>query len=349
MKKIKKITLLLLILIVSGYSIATAQKKSNFPLVDTRNIKIGQIAPNVSFQDGQDKKINLADYKGKIIVLDVWATWCSPCIAGMPMINSLYKENKDDVVMLAICSADKKENFTRFVKDNANKFDFKFLFDPTGLKPSTSDFRTLYGINGFPTTMVIDRGGFVAGYCFNHEEIKACIQDIKSQEKQSLSIQDVINDNRNGKYAEAYQKSHSIVTNNESEKNDLVYTQIESLLYLDQNKAIELSKKRCMENHYNYQFISNLGSLIAQSKERSKSSYVYGAEVLIKVSEKAPADENFLIIYDLTGRCFYNAGDLRQAVLYANKSLSEAKKNKVSAVTTTYLEGILAKYKNKKQ
>lgn len=180
-----KPALLLTLFFFSTHLVTFAQMKTQFQLARGPGIKAGQPAPDVSFLDPSGKKVELSDYRGKIILLDVWATWCVPCIKGMPELNRLCKENSEDLVVLAVCTADDQDNFERFVGHNAGNYDFLFAFDPQGIDGKASEFRSIYAINGFPTTMVIDKNGTFVNYGTHTEEIGKLIKIARNTPFQS--------------------------------------------------------------------------------------------------------------------------------------------------------------------
>jgi cytochrome c-type biogenesis protein len=111
----------------------------------------------------------LSDYKGKVVFLNFWATWCPPCNLEMPDIEELYKEhnyNKDDIVILGVASPKGPENTnTREIdKDGVLAFldqkgyTFPILFDDTG------EINRTYNITALPTTFMIDKDGNIYGY-----------------------------------------------------------------------------------------------------------------------------------------------------------------------------------------
>jgi len=70
------------------------------------------------FNDLQGKSFKLADFKGKVIFLNLWATWCPPCVGEMPSIQSLYERFKDnDKVAIILVSNDKQEKVRKFMSD----------------------------------------------------------------------------------------------------------------------------------------------------------------------------------------------------------------------------------------
>lgn len=111
----------------------------------------------------------LSDYKGKVVFLNFWATWCNPCLIEMPHIEELYNEyglNKEDVVILGIANprsdeypynADEpKETIIDFL--NQNGYTFPILFDETG------EISKQYFVRAFPTTYMINKEGQIYGY-----------------------------------------------------------------------------------------------------------------------------------------------------------------------------------------
>ncbi|WP_227477518.1 TlpA family protein disulfide reductase [Winogradskyella immobilis] len=93
---------------------------------------------------------DLNDAKGKVIVINFWATWCPPCIAEMPSLEKLYVKYKEDVVFLFVTNED-KELTTKF-KENKN-----YTFP--SYQPVTDG---LFEVKSIPRTFVIDKKGKIA-------------------------------------------------------------------------------------------------------------------------------------------------------------------------------------------
>lgn len=126
-------------------------------------------AINFTLIDQYGNEHTLADYKGKVVFLNFWATWCPPCRKEMPDIEALYKKynfNQDDVVFLGVANPRneknvstreiEKEGVIAFLEDNG--YTFPVVFDETG-----EIFRQ-YNISSLPTTYLIDREGNIYGY-----------------------------------------------------------------------------------------------------------------------------------------------------------------------------------------
>lgn len=119
-------------------------------------LTVGKEAPNFSLPDLSDKSVQLTDYRGKVVFLNFWATWCKPCQEEMPSMEQLYKNyQKDGLVILAV-SIDRvttKKDIPPFVK-NMN-LTFPVLVDSWG----QTDKR--YKLMGVPETYIIDQGGIL--------------------------------------------------------------------------------------------------------------------------------------------------------------------------------------------
>ncbi len=111
-------------------------------------------APMAEFLDASGAKINLERFRGKVVVLNLWATWCTPCVAEMPMLDRLQQQLAPLGVVVVALSIDR--GGPPVVQDFFNEHDIKHLgvyVDPT--MRAQSDFKVI----GLPTTVLIDRDG----------------------------------------------------------------------------------------------------------------------------------------------------------------------------------------------
>ena len=108
----------------------------------------------LAFTDGKGRAMSLADFRGKVVVLNLWATWCTPCLAEMPMLDRLQDElRNEDVVVLAL-SIDRggSDVVQAFYRENGIRH-LDVYVDRTMWAPDR--IRT----SGLPTTVLIDREG----------------------------------------------------------------------------------------------------------------------------------------------------------------------------------------------
>jgi thiol-disulfide isomerase/thioredoxin len=111
---------------------------------------IGQKLPYFSFKDINNNTITSDQLKGKPVVINLWFTTCKPCIAEIPLLNSVKKENKDDVVFLAM-ALDDANTINKFLSKRA--FDFIII-------PSATEYSEKL-TSSYPTTLFIDKKGII--------------------------------------------------------------------------------------------------------------------------------------------------------------------------------------------
>ncbi|HCL82301.1 MAG TPA: hypothetical protein DHW81_08890 [Nitrospiraceae bacterium] len=113
-------------------------------------------ASDFTLPDVNGKKISLSEFKGKVVILNFWATWCGPCRAEMPSLNKLYLEFKDKGLAVIAVSVDTSEKPVKsFIKKH--NLSFPVLMD----KNKAVSFDE-YGVLGLPTTFIIYKNGFIA-------------------------------------------------------------------------------------------------------------------------------------------------------------------------------------------
>ena len=111
-------------------------------------------APEISFSDLSGNTLGLEDFRGQVVLVNFWATWCAPCLRELPSLERLQAAlSEDDFGLLAI-SIDREggEKVSPFLEENG----FDAL--PTYLDP-TGGTATAFGVFGMPTTLLIDRQG----------------------------------------------------------------------------------------------------------------------------------------------------------------------------------------------
>jgi cytochrome c biogenesis protein CcmG/thiol:disulfide interchange protein DsbE len=117
--------------------------------------EIGQNAPPFVLNDIAGKRVSLADQRGKVILLNFWATWCHACKSEMSSMNDLYRSFKDRGLEVFAVSIDSSENSPRsFVEGKG--LSFPVLFDKDG-----EGYFEQFGVIGIPVTFVIDRQGIL--------------------------------------------------------------------------------------------------------------------------------------------------------------------------------------------
>lgn len=106
------------------------------------------------------EKLSLEGLKGKIVVLDFWATWCGPCIKSIPHNNQIHEKYKDQVVIIGVCHPRGSEKMAETVKQKGIKY--PVAIDTAG--KTIADYK----VNGYPDYYVIDQEGkLVVADCAN--------------------------------------------------------------------------------------------------------------------------------------------------------------------------------------
>ncbi len=89
------------------------------PSQTQQEIKISAPAPHFTFEDLNGKKHNIEDFKGRVIILNFWATWCAPCVVEFPAMLKLADIQKDNAAFIFLSIDDNKEEIARFLKKHA--------------------------------------------------------------------------------------------------------------------------------------------------------------------------------------------------------------------------------------
>jgi peroxiredoxin len=130
--------------------------------------RIGSTAPDFTVQDS-DRKVTLSDLRGKVVVLNFWASWCPPCIEETPSLIQMQHRMKDKgVVVFAVSVDEDDELYHKFLKD--------YNMDLLTVRDAQQKSNQLYGTFKFPETYVIDRDGkirrkFISSVDWNDPEI----------------------------------------------------------------------------------------------------------------------------------------------------------------------------------
>lgn len=116
--------------------------------------RIGTVPPELGARDwlNVDKPLALKDLRGKVVVLDFWATWCGPCVAGIPHLNELHEKHRAKGLVLIGITDQSRRGIEEFMKTTPMKYALA-----TG-----SELAPEYGVAGFPRAFIIGRDGKLA-------------------------------------------------------------------------------------------------------------------------------------------------------------------------------------------
>lgn len=114
----------------------------------------GKQAPEIALDQLDGGKFKLSDLKGKVVIVDFWATWCGPCVAAMPVLLKVAKEYEaKGVVLVGANQGEDKETVQKFI--DAKKWELDVAMDPDGKSGAA------YMVTGIPQTVIIGRDGMV--------------------------------------------------------------------------------------------------------------------------------------------------------------------------------------------
>ena len=118
------------------------------------DLAVGKEAPNFTLKNLEGKEVSLSDYKGKIVLINFWATWCKYCDIEMPDIQKISDEN-EDVVVLAVDVMEDKKTVSKYIEKG--NYDFEVVLDEDG------DIARTYLVSAYPTTYFVDKEGKLIG------------------------------------------------------------------------------------------------------------------------------------------------------------------------------------------
>ena len=153
--------------IVAGSGMGGAAGLDILPVADRAIIKLGEPAPNFQLRDLNGHLITLSDLRGKVVLLNFWATWCGPCRVEMPAMEQLYRMfQRKDFEILAVSTDAQGAAITRPFQQE-NRLTFPILHDP--------DYRVglTYGARSLPMTFLIDRLGIIRHQVFGARDWEA--------------------------------------------------------------------------------------------------------------------------------------------------------------------------------
>lgn len=116
-----------------------------------------KVVPNFELLDIYDNSIFLESFRGNVVLVNFWATWCLPCVEELPSINDLKIHFSDQpFAVLAINMAEDKESILNFLERTQLEVDFPLLVDPAGITANK------YAVQTLPATLIIDKNGVFA-------------------------------------------------------------------------------------------------------------------------------------------------------------------------------------------
>jgi peroxiredoxin len=139
--------LLLIALVLAVGSLAAAQKEATLRAVPKQ-------APDVTLRAADGETVRLAELRGKVVLLDFWASWCPPCQTSFPAVDALYREYRArGVEVLAVNLDERRRDADAFLARHPHTM--PLFFDPKGTSAEA------FAVQGMPSSFVIDGDGII--------------------------------------------------------------------------------------------------------------------------------------------------------------------------------------------
>jgi cytochrome c biogenesis protein CcmG, thiol:disulfide interchange protein DsbE len=153
MKEKSPLLFIAAILIVAAVIFLLQGKDALFKPSPKSPLQSGMPAPDFALPGMDGNRVRLSDYRGKVVFLNIWATWCPPCREEMPSMETLYGELKGEGLEILAVSIDASGTnvVAPFIKKN--RLSFPVLLDPAGT------IKNLYRTTGVPESFIINREG----------------------------------------------------------------------------------------------------------------------------------------------------------------------------------------------
>ena len=151
----RNLVLIAIIVLVGAAVYLVSSKSSRPPSEVLKSVVVADVAPDFQLEDTKGNEVSLSELRGKIVLINFWATWCPPCIEEMPSMERLNEVLAgDDFVMLAINTEENGRNVVPAFLEKT-PYTFPILYDDKGV------VQKRYGVYKFPESFIVGKDGKV--------------------------------------------------------------------------------------------------------------------------------------------------------------------------------------------
>lgn len=336
------------------------------------DLKVGSIAPPIKVAKWVKGAPIKSFEKGKVYVVEFWATWCGPCKTSIPHLTDLAHKYKDKVTFTGVSvfeTQDPKDTsyqakVASFVKDMGDKMDYTVCYDgPEGTMAKT--WMEAAKQDGIPTAFIVDQNGKVAWIGHPMAELDEVLSQVlagkydvdsaaKKKAEQQAAMEKLQNDMaeiegmiENGKTEEAIAKLDKIMTANPSMKPMLNGLKFELLIKAGDPKAYEVARELADgEYKTNAAMLNQLAWTIVDPENPVKNAdYKCALEIAIKAAEASKFNDSMIL--DTLALCYFKNENIDKAIEYQEKAVKLLGSD-VDPQTKKEIEDRLKMYKAKK-
>ena len=137
-------------------------------------VAIGEMAPDFSLNNSKNFKVSLSSFRGKVVMIDFWASWCGPCRIANPGVERVYQKYKSKgFEVLGISIDNKKKAWLKAVAQD--KIHYQQLNDTLGWYSPVAE---KYGINQIPTSFLLDKEGKIVAIDLNGSQLDMKVKEL---------------------------------------------------------------------------------------------------------------------------------------------------------------------------